>query len=137
MLWINKISTCTTKNEGRKCHDYLPKIWKPFDQLCGIVLVEFDVGEVHFEYGRAWVPYPKEHQLRLAQMMRSQCWRVHRSQGNLLFSNKLFVFFCIVNLMSFANCVFFRIWVLVLLPKKHARTHNTKLVIFCSTQAHN
>lgn len=81
---------------------YLPKIGEPFDQLCGIVLIEFDIGEVHFEYGWAWVPYPKEHQLRFTQMHRSQCWRVHRSQGNLLLSNKLFVFFCIVNFMSFA-----------------------------------
>lgn len=29
-----------------------PKIGEPFDKLCGVVLVELDVGEVHLEDGR-------------------------------------------------------------------------------------
>jgi hypothetical protein len=28
-----------------------PEVGEPFDQLCGVVLVELDVGKVHFQHG--------------------------------------------------------------------------------------
>lgn len=94
---------------------YLPKIWKPFDQLSRVVFVEFDVWEVHLEHGRAWISHPEEHQFRFAQMHRCQCWRVHGSQGkHLLFSNKLFDFFGFVIFISFSKVVFFWYFVVVI-----------------------
>ena len=54
----------------------LPKVWEPFDQLGGVVLVELDVREVHLEDGGGRVPHPEEHQLRLPQ--------VHRGEGGVL-----------------------------------------------------
>lgn len=50
-----------------------PEVGEPLDQLGGVVLVELDVREVHLEDGRAGVPHPEEHQLRLAQVHRGQC----------------------------------------------------------------
>lgn len=47
---------------------YSPEVGEPLDQLRCVVLVEFDVGEVHFQHLRAWISYPEEHQLRLAQV---------------------------------------------------------------------
>lgn len=55
-----------------------PEVGEPLDQLCRIVLVEFDVWEVHLENGRGRIPHPEEHQLRLPQMHRRQRRRVHR-----------------------------------------------------------
>lgn len=91
---------------------YLPKIWKPFDQLGRVVFVEFDVWEVHLEHGRTWVSHPKEHQFRFAQMHRSQCWRVHGSQRkHLLFSNKLFDFLWFVIFISFSKVIVYFIFI--------------------------
>lgn len=61
------------KNE--KWHS--PKIGKPLDQLGGVIFVEFDVGEVHFEDSRGRIPHPEEHQFRLPEMHRCQRRRVH------------------------------------------------------------
>lgn len=65
------------KKKITKTHS--PEVGEPLDQLGGVVLVELDVREVHLEDGRARVPNPEEHQLRLAQMHRGQCRRVQRS----------------------------------------------------------
>ena len=53
---------------GLNADEDLPKIGEPFDKLCGVVLVELDVGEVHLEDGGAGVPHPEEHQLGLPQV---------------------------------------------------------------------
>lgn len=45
---------------------YLPKVTEPLDKLCCVVLVEFDVREVHLQNGGAWVPDKEKHQLGLA-----------------------------------------------------------------------
>lgn len=50
-----------------------PEVGEPLDQLGGVVLVELDVREVHLEDGRTRIAHPEEHQLRLAQVHRSQC----------------------------------------------------------------
>lgn len=79
-----KLKITRKKNESDV---HLPEIGEPFHQLCRIILIEFDIGKVHFEYGWAGISYPEEHQLRFAQVHGWQCWRVHRSQGkHLLFS---------------------------------------------------
>ncbi|KAK1132538.1 hypothetical protein K0M31_013921 [Melipona bicolor] len=57
---------------------YSPEVGEPLDELRGVVLIEPDVGEVHLEDGRGWVPDPEEHQLRLPQVYRRQHRRVHR-----------------------------------------------------------
>ena len=49
-----------------------PKVGEPFDQLGSVVLVEFDVREVHLQDGRGRVPHPEEHQLRLPQVHRGE-----------------------------------------------------------------
>lgn len=50
----------------------LPEIGEPFDELGRVVLVEFDVGEVHLEHRRTRIAHPEEHQLGFAEMHRSQ-----------------------------------------------------------------
>lgn len=57
--------------------------------MCGVVLVELDVGEVHLQDGRAGVPDPEEHQLGFSQ--------VHRRQGrrvNITVMEKSYSSFC-------------------------------------------
>lgn len=49
-----------------------PEIGEPFDELRRVVLVEFDVGEVHFEHRRTRIAHPEEHQLGFAKMHRRQ-----------------------------------------------------------------
>lgn len=58
---------------------YSPEVGEPLNKLRRVVLVEFNVGEVHFQHLGARVSHPEEHQLGLAQMHWGQCGRVHRS----------------------------------------------------------
>ena len=39
----------------------LPKVGEPFDQLSGVILVEFDVGKVHLQNSRGRISHPEKH----------------------------------------------------------------------------
>ena len=54
-----------------------PEVAEPLDELGGVVLVELDVWKIIFENRRARIANVKEHELRLAQMHRSQCTGVY------------------------------------------------------------
>ena len=41
--------------------DDLPKVGEPFDQLSGVILVEFDVGKVHLQNSRGRISHPEKH----------------------------------------------------------------------------
>ena len=49
-------------------HFSLPEVREPFDKLCGIIFIEFDIREVHFDDRRRRISHPEEHQFRLPQM---------------------------------------------------------------------
>ena len=70
-----------------KWDDIWPEIAEPLDQLCGVGLVELDIGEKIAQYCRAGIPGKKEHQLCLAQMQRGQCGSVLKelSLNNIFF----------------------------------------------------
>lgn len=54
---ITRARLCTNNNNKMD----LPEVWKPFDELGSVVLIEFDVWKVHFEDSRTWITHPKEH----------------------------------------------------------------------------
>lgn len=63
----------------------LPEIGEPLDKLGCIILVEFNIGEVHLENGAARISDPEEHQFCFAQMHRSQRGAVDLdSQGKIM-----------------------------------------------------
>ena len=78
----------------------LPKVWEPFDQLGGVVLVELDVREVHLEDGRGRVPHPEEHQLRLPQVHRGERWVLVVGHGVAAFKEVLLVLIVTIFLFS-------------------------------------
>jgi hypothetical protein len=57
--------------------DNLPEVGEPLNELRRVVLVEFNVWEVHLEDGGGRIPHPEEHQLRLPEVHRRQRRRVH------------------------------------------------------------
>lgn len=78
--------------------DNLPEVREPFNQLCCVVLVELNVRKVHLENRWARVSHPEEHQLRLAQVHRCQCWRVQGSQGFTKFARFvliIYIYMCV------------------------------------------
>lgn len=50
----------------------LPEVTEPFYELCSVVLVKFDIREVHFQNGGAWIAHIEEHQLGFPQVHRGQ-----------------------------------------------------------------
>lgn len=112
----------------------LPEIGEPFNQLRCVIFVKFDIGEIHFQYSRAWISHPEEHKFRFSKMHWRQRWWMNASHWRELI---LILIIILRFVAAMKNKKFKLIHVIQCPPPKHnslnylhfLRLHNSLLQI--------